>query len=1518
MLTDHRAFAAELIAEVVANIISDHLGTFGVFLEDLPPIDPSRFLSRLRESLPGRRLRVSVLGLHPNVVSQITPPSSEVELNFSPEVANRWRNDDLGRGKIPHVVTVLGPAPKITSLRTAYFRLESTTILGAICERGVALLPLPERRTFWSGVTQGREFTVPQLLSFLAETTAVHKAGGNAALLEREPSFLHLLGLIPDAALLRTTGPRQLAQRLRRNRELRQRLRNLGSDDRAKLLRSATAGDPVERRVAEAALQYSTNGRLEHLKDADYSLLSIILRARTSDHSDEHKEETNTKRSSRGPSVVSDQLAIEEIAAGDTARAKSILVEVERILQDEAEDDTVRQGDQPYRPRSRPAKDEVDSVTGTLITEEVWGGLLEATNTYDLLIALRQPHGDRIRAVRFIPHEKDWPAEILQRAIRMGYADSSVGEIWDEYERHRANLLPYRQALSDHPLLCLAAEEAVRDNVANLLRSYRQLVQEVQHTIHSLAYAGAPEAGRRLSARLLALDLIFVRTKETVDAVCGPTHPFHLWHWFTLYELIAAERERLSAEEIKLLQETTRTPPPTAPHVLLSPFVVPDLDHPRVLVANGRLAALPLFSEPAARLYGPDGSRALGDLAERFLRLQPHSGQGLRVALVDPPSLPEILDGLITLTNPIDPYTPVPVHLRVYRTRNAPEPPSDEQEPMDRLSAELTERGGSLHFETQFGSTEDIALDLQRHPAHLVAVFDPGAARDLTVNVVDPPPLNPLVLPRVYRYNAFDDRIDAVPAGTGGPFGAYHELFCALLARPTTDFVGRRSGASQDVEKLAPLAEHAAWLVVLDRGLEPTLQIKDCMRLDTRSDGARDVAVFTRRPEAIRDLVAEALQAGGIVPHDSAIERAIEGLTLLGGEGVLGLLRPEGQSNLADPRRAKGLIGTLRASRWYCERYPDALLLSLDHPSARPWLVSETEARRADLIGIRATPAGLAVEVIEVKTDDAAVGAFHCTGNRIEGPAIRQIEATIATVRRVISADQVPTLDGARREILRDCFYRSVASRSLAPDQRRRYFGMLEALFSEGPTSFTGILVTVRIRNTASVPHDVQPEAYLSPEGVTVTKVELVEGGWPTEVHVRHAVESTSSVATTTSNNLTPHEAESKPSLVEVPGKSQVLGPAPERSVQFLIGQDLSGSDVFWDPDNAGKPLRNFGFQVTGSSGSGKTQLLKALVAASRTSGLPVLILDFKNDYADQEFTEAAALNVHDVALAGLPFNPLALVPDRAGFVRPGYAAFEIASLLARVFGLGPQQEAALKNAIKEAYQTVGIPDIPGSIRAAGIRDAPGFGTVVQILRANSANIALLNRVEPLFDLGIFPDSDAVSSTFDELLNGRTVLSLNALPDDRIRSLLAEFLIMRIHGHLLRNEQPRRLTRLILLDEAHRVAQSPKLAILAREGRAFGVGLVVATQFAKDIPDSISGNLETKVFFKTSAEDAQAVARTITGNAAGQAAKSVTNLVINLEQHQALVSNQHYAPYALTRTIPFFMRSASLPRDAQA
>ncbi len=267
--------------------------------------------------------------------------------------------------------------------------------------------------------------------------------------------------------------------------------------------------------------------------------------------------------------------------------------------------------------------------------------------------------------------------------------------------------------------------------------------------------------------------------------------------------------------------------------------------------------------------------------------------------------------------------------------------------------------------------------------------------------------------------------------------------------------------------------------------------------------------------------------------------------------------------------------------------------------------------------------------------------------------------------------------------------------------------------------------------------------------------------------------------------------------------------------------------------------------------------------------GFPVCIFDFKNDYAERSFVQANGLKVHDVRRHGIPFNPLMPSASEDGQAQPIEHIFTITGVLKRVFGLGDRQTATLRDAMKEAFERQGIN--PQRWVDADRLKPPSFDEVVAILEEqkeakNPQAISLLDRIAPLFELGLFPATDEQTVPFEAMLDERLVLSLFALPTDEIKAALAELIIIRLHGVLLRRSQPRKLTRLLVLDEAWRVAHSTHLENLAREGRAFGAGIAIGTQYPGDLPPDLSGALDTKIYLKNQQPDhKKAVVRALCG-----------------------------------------------------
>lgn len=330
-------------------------------------------------------------------------------------------------------------------------------------------------------------------------------------------------------------------------------------------------------------------------------------------------------------------------------------------------------------------------------------------------------------------------------------------------------------------------------------------------------------------------------------------------------------------------------------------------------------------------------------------------------------------------------------------------------------------------------------------------------------------------------------------------------------------------------------------------------------------------------------------------------------------------------------------------------------------------------------------------------------------------------------------------------------------------------------------------------------------------------------------------------------------EEQEIPEAPEEPGEPEESG--EPRSMQILFGhQRESDEPVYWQPNDTDYVFHtNTG--IIGTMGTGKTQFTKSLVTQLylqqknnfRGHKLGILIFDYKGDYNEtkQDFCEAVDARV--LKPYKLPYNPLAL--NRTKTFRPllpTHTANEFKDTISKIYNLGPKQQQTLMDSIMSAYRRQGIlTEDPSTWN----KTAPTFQQVYQAFvdenpgRTVDSLTAAMNK---LHQFQIFEDDPARAKPLSTVLSGVVVIDLSGEEND-IQSLVVAITLdqfyaqMQSMGSSATDGRFRQLRNLILVDEADNFMSQgfPSLRKIMKEGREFGVGMILSTQ---SLTHFVSGN----------------------------------------------------------------------------
>lgn len=305
--------------------------------------------------------------------------------------------------------------------------------------------------------------------------------------------------------------------------------------------------------------------------------------------------------------------------------------------------------------------------------------------------------------------------------------------------------------------------------------------------------------------------------------------------------------------------------------------------------------------------------------------------------------------------------------------------------------------------------------------------------------------------------------------------------------------------------------------------------------------------------------------------------------------------------------------------------------------------------------------------------------------------------------------------------------------------------------------------------------------------------------------------------------------------------------PFEPKGMTILLGTDKkTGEPVFLKPNHTDIMLNN-NIGIIGTMGTGKTQFTKSIVAQLCRShpdnydGTPlgILIFDYKGDYNETKPDFIAMTGAKIIKPYRMPFNPLFLNLKEKNnkALLPRHTANAFKDTLSKIYNLGPKQEGILFDCIMSAYEKQGI---HSSDPATWWRPAPTFRMVYEQYQQSAAfndNDKLAVVMKKLQGFEIFADDPLKTVPLSQLLKGVTVIDISDYDED-IQNLVVAITLdlfyaqMQTFGSSKTNGQYRQLKSFILVDEADNFMRMnfPSLRKIMKEGREFGVGVILSTQ----------------------------------------------------------------------------------------
>ena len=1107
---------------------------------------------------------------------------------------------------------------------------------------------------------------------------------------------------------------------------------------------------------------------------------------------------------------------------------------------------------------------------------DAWGGFFEARTASfeDALRDYRQCEPMPFAPLQAsIPHDgQSYDVRSLITAIQRELSSSGVTEedlcgLWDSIVAARGAVLRHLDILIHQPMLALAGQAQLHAVVSELLHAWERLyaaLAEHHAAMHEIDHAWT----HLLFEAVASLDIVQIKTtlgtgRTLWKAVLLPTHPLHLWR----YERIAALARGLKLEGMDrdAVLEQLRKPEHYLGVVYLTSLPAGRGGSQPLPVARD-YRGLAVFENLRNAYSGDDGVDALQQCVRQFAQIYVNHVRPLRLTLINPPNASRTLVTLLSRGRGL-PASRAALSVDIYAT------PDHEArllgarrfstQDRDQIEEHIASGRLELRVHEDIRPLEDLLGVLRDNPVHIVAVFDEATTamrhQPGGVNLL---PMSPFAIRRRIGFQGIHRKVELRPSLDESVFRSFYDMVGKLHGAHAS----QTPQASADAERMAGHIDGALthdppaafWFFFADRALPTPGRVGAARVLERHHERRRSVC-YDISYERLALLLRSPLDHFNLRFSAGELQDLLEEGVALIGDGLISLFKADAQPDTAGVR---GFAGMLIAARDHRDRHPGALLVSVDTKLARLWLrlADSDTAERCDLLALRRDDGVLTVDAIEVKTASGDTGVQQ---PEIE-KATRQLMATLAAIQSGVDegteqpGQQPSPLAAPRQEMLKEVFVSGCQSLTASREDRTRWARWLQVLFrQEGGAEeirLRGTVYAVELGNNKASqdeslrdePHKIEVfrlresriQTLISPASESPSEGGGGEDPAGPPSHATSPAPPSAPPRGEDGGGRAVAAPESEPSILP---SGQAAGSVQgDLGIRFTVGHSVSASErkPYWlHPSNTRLNQLNIG--VVGDLGTGKTQLIKALIhqftrhgAHNRGHAPKFLIFDYKRDYTKPDFVEAVGARV--VPPHRIPLNVFELPAARGHLpaARLGRVKF-LNDVLQKIYGgIGPRQRNHLKTAVMRAYDT----------------DAGGSPTLKDVLREYASVVgdrvdAPYSILSDLVDLEVFVERSSEAERFDEFFAGVTVVDLAALGiGEKERNMLLvlflnlyyEYMINLVkQPYLGRDPQLRFIDSMLLVDEADNIMKYnfDVLRQVLLQGREFGVGVVLASQF---------------------------------------------------------------------------------------